>query len=95
MKLLIIGGSRGIGKALLERSLRRGFDVSVLARFPEKTSALLNDPPADGVAFTVLKLKFSDRRATRPHLLFLSATVLATSINSSKKWLSKNHSVFV
>lgn len=36
MKLLIIGGSRGIGKALLERSLRRGFDVSVLARFPEK-----------------------------------------------------------
>lgn len=36
MKLLIIGGSRGIGKALLERSLMRGFDVSVLARFPEK-----------------------------------------------------------
>ncbi len=36
MKLLIIGGSRGIGEALLESSVRRGFDVSVLARFPEK-----------------------------------------------------------
>lgn len=36
MKLLIIGGSRGIGKALLESSVRRGIDVSVLARFPEK-----------------------------------------------------------
>jgi putative NADH-flavin reductase len=36
MKILIIGASRGVGKALLESSIRRGFDVTVLARYPEK-----------------------------------------------------------
>ena len=36
MKLLILGGSRGIGKALLESSIKRGLDVTVLARFPKK-----------------------------------------------------------
>lgn len=36
MKLLIIGGSRGIGKALLETALQEEFDVTVLARVPEK-----------------------------------------------------------
>lgn len=36
MKILIIGGSRGVGKALLESSISRGFDVTVLARYPEK-----------------------------------------------------------
>jgi len=36
VKILIIGGSRGIGKAMVESSVRRGFDVTVLARYPEK-----------------------------------------------------------
>lgn len=36
MKILIIGGSRGIGKAMVDSSVRRGLDVTVLARFPEK-----------------------------------------------------------
>ena len=36
MKLLIIGASRGIGKALLEEALKDGHQVRVLARYPEK-----------------------------------------------------------
>ena len=36
MKLLIIGASRGIGKALLEEALKDGHQVRVLARDPEK-----------------------------------------------------------
>ena len=36
MKLLIIGASRGIGKALLEEALKDGHRVRVLARYPEK-----------------------------------------------------------
>ena len=35
MKLLIIGASRGIGKALLEEALKDGHQVRVLAREPE------------------------------------------------------------
>ena len=36
MKILIIGASRGIGKALLETALEDNFNVTVLARKPEK-----------------------------------------------------------
>lgn len=36
MKILIIGATRGIGKALLEMALEDNFDVTVLARMPEK-----------------------------------------------------------
>jgi len=36
MKILIIGATRGIGKALLETALEDKFDVTVLARIPEK-----------------------------------------------------------
>jgi len=36
MKLLIIGASRGIGKALLEETSKDGHQVRVLARRPEK-----------------------------------------------------------
>ncbi len=36
MKILIIGAIRGIGKALLESALEDTFDVTVLARKPEK-----------------------------------------------------------
>lgn len=36
MKILIIGATRGIGKALLETALEDNFDVTVLARKPEK-----------------------------------------------------------
>jgi putative NADH-flavin reductase len=36
MKILIIGATRGIGKALLETALKRTFEVTVLARKPEK-----------------------------------------------------------
>ncbi len=36
MKILIIGASRGIGKALMEEALGDGVTVSVLARYPEK-----------------------------------------------------------
>ena len=36
MKVLIIGGSRGVGKAVMESGISRGLDISVLARFPEK-----------------------------------------------------------
>jgi putative NADH-flavin reductase len=39
VKLLIIGGSRGVGRSMLECAVRRGFDVTVLARFPEKIEA--------------------------------------------------------
>lgn len=36
MKILIIGATRGIGRALLETALEDNFDVTVLARIPEK-----------------------------------------------------------
>ena len=36
MKILIIGATRGIGKALLETALENKFDITVLARIPEK-----------------------------------------------------------
>lgn len=36
MKILIIGATRGIGKALLETALEDNHDVTVLARTPEK-----------------------------------------------------------
>ncbi len=36
MNILIIGGSRGIGKALLETALEENFNVTVLARVPGK-----------------------------------------------------------
>ena len=36
MNILIIGASRGVGKALLEETLNEGHEVTVLARFPEK-----------------------------------------------------------
>ncbi len=36
MKILIIGATRGIGKALLETALEDKFDITVLARIPEK-----------------------------------------------------------
>ena len=39
MKILIIGGSRGIGQALLECAVDDGFEVSVLARYPEKVAS--------------------------------------------------------
>lgn len=42
MKILIIGASRGIGKALLETALAEKIDVTVLARNPEKIT--LNHP---------------------------------------------------
>lgn len=38
MKIAIIGGTRGIGKALVERSLEEEFEVAVLARDPGKVS---------------------------------------------------------
>ncbi len=36
MKILIIGASRGIGKALMEEALKDGHKVRVLARHPDK-----------------------------------------------------------
>lgn len=36
MKILIIGATRGVGKALLETALEDNCDVTVLARIPEK-----------------------------------------------------------
>jgi len=36
MKILIIGASRGIGKSLMEEALHDGYEVSVMARHPEK-----------------------------------------------------------
>ena len=36
MKILIIGATRGIGKSLLETALEEKFEVTVLARTPEK-----------------------------------------------------------
>lgn len=36
MKILIVGASRGIGKALMEEALADGHQVRVLARYPEK-----------------------------------------------------------
>jgi len=36
MKILIIGATRGVGKALLETALKDNCDVTVLARIPEK-----------------------------------------------------------
>jgi putative NADH-flavin reductase len=36
MKILLIGATRGIGKALLETALEDNCDVTVLARIPEK-----------------------------------------------------------
>ena len=36
MKILIIGATRGIGKVLLETALNDKFDITVLARTPEK-----------------------------------------------------------
>lgn len=36
MKILIIGATQGVGKALLETSLEENHDVTVLARQPEK-----------------------------------------------------------
>ena len=48
MKVLIIGGSQGIGRAMLECAVKRGFDVTVLARFPEKIDA-------DETKVTILK----------------------------------------
>ena len=35
MKILIIGATRGVGKALLKTSLEDNYDVTVLARIPE------------------------------------------------------------
>jgi putative NADH-flavin reductase len=42
MKILIIGATRGIGKALLETALEKQHDVTVLARTPEKIT--IEDP---------------------------------------------------
>lgn len=42
MRILIIGASRGIGKALLEEALNDEHDVSVLARYPEKIAVSHN-----------------------------------------------------
>ena len=39
MKILIIGASRGIGKALLECAIHDDHQVTVLARYPEKVKA--------------------------------------------------------
>ena len=39
MNLLIIGASRGIGKALLQEALKDNHRVRVLARYPEKIAA--------------------------------------------------------
>ena len=36
MKILIIGASRGIGKALMEEALKDGHEVRVLARHPDR-----------------------------------------------------------
>ena len=36
MKILIIGASRGIGKALMEEALKDGHEVRVLARNPDR-----------------------------------------------------------
>ncbi len=36
MNILIVGASRGIGKALMEEALKEGHQVTVLARFPQK-----------------------------------------------------------
>ena len=43
MKLLIIGASRGIGKALLQEALKEGHQVRVLARYPDKIQAADSD----------------------------------------------------
>ena len=39
MKLLIIGASRGIGKALLQEALKEDYRIRVLARYPDKIAA--------------------------------------------------------
>ena len=44
MKVLIIGGSRGVGKAVLESGISRGLDITVLARFPEKIKSAGQQP---------------------------------------------------
>lgn len=40
MNILIIGASRGIGKALMEEALEEGHQVRVLARYPEKIESM-------------------------------------------------------
>jgi putative NADH-flavin reductase len=40
MKILIIGATRGIGKALLKTALEDQYDVTVLARTPEKITVV-------------------------------------------------------
>lgn len=50
MKILIIGGTRGIGKALMELGVEKEFEVTVMARSPEKVTLrhpLLHVVPGD------------------------------------------------
>ncbi|CAB5090431.1 hypothetical protein D3OALGA1CA_877 [Olavius algarvensis associated proteobacterium Delta 3] len=39
MKLLIIGATRGIGFELLRQAVAAGHEITVLARYPEKSPA--------------------------------------------------------
>jgi len=48
MNILIVGASRGIGRALVEQALATGNSVTALARHPERLAAQHERPTLTG-----------------------------------------------
>lgn len=67
---LVIGGSRGIGKAIVLRLADDGFNIVATCRsHPEKMDALRAEIEAKGADFTALAFDIADRQAAASALL--------------------------
>lgn len=104
MKILIIGASRGIGKALLETALDEEIDVTVLARTPENIPVShphLRVVKGDALNFESVKAAATGREAIcsclgvpitfKPVHLFSSAArniVAAVQHNTGQKYIA-------
>ena len=80
---LIIGASRGLGRALVEEHLKRGWDVICTVRTPGALDAIRNDrlnvellDTTDWAGIDALKVKLAGRALD---LLFVSAAIIGPS----------------
>jgi NAD(P)-dependent dehydrogenase (short-subunit alcohol dehydrogenase family) len=88
--VLIIGGTRGIGRALAARHLERGCAVTVCGRHPE---ALQGWPLADHPALRVASLDIADAAAVQAVVAEAGDTLDALIVTAGQYFDSRDHAL--
>ncbi len=88
--VLILGGTRGIGRALAARHLERGWAVTVCGRHPER---LQGWPQADHPALRVLALDIADSAAVHAAVAEAGATLDALIVTAGQYFDTRDHAL--